>query len=202
MRYALLLSLSVTQACIIYEERATFVDTGSASTWEPPADPVAPEPPATVDLRFAPDRGAAGATLLTTLTSSGRDVDLSDVQAVTFERDVVVADQIVRDDEVVLVLTVAEGAEPGPVDAFVTRAGGEIALIAAPFTVLDGGLVGGGDTGHTTGDDDDDAGDDDAATGDDDDATGDDDDATGDDDDSCVGAHCPADSGVTDTGCP
>lgn len=143
----------LAQGCIIYEERyhhdkrddcgdGCVIDdpTFGDDTTDPVDDPTEPTddgPTVTADLFLTVDAGLPGETLLSTLEATTDDFDLSQIVSVEFERDVQVLDMIPRADEVVLLLSIDEAAEPGLVDCFVQTAADEAYLLDAPFTVLD-----------------------------------------------------------------
>ena len=151
-----LVGLILAQGCILYEDRALHpphectdwcgTDTGVEDTGEVRS----------AELQLTVSEGRPGDDVLTTLVNVGpQSRDLSSIDAVTFSRDVEVLDLIPRSDEVVLLLHVADGAEPGAVDVSVSNGGPNSWVLAQPFTVLEahsGGTTctpgtGGGTTG-------------------------------------------------------
>lgn len=133
------------QACVIYEERVTDdtacpPDIGAPATPRPGDTDAEPEPdpePIVLDLYLTDDDGAPGEVLLSTLVARDGGVAPGRVQEVHFERDVSVSDAIVRDDEVVLLLSVAADAQPGLADVYVTLDDGTAGLLAEPFRILE-----------------------------------------------------------------
>ena len=168
MTRALSLFALLAGGCIIYEEdwdhrhdscrscgvddTSTVGDDDDDVTPEPEPEPE-PEPQITADLELTETSAYPGDSLLSSLVVVSGQVDLAAVEAVVFERDVVVVDTLHRESEIVLLLQVADDAAPGEVDVFVETKTGAGFILAEPFTVLepDPGTVctgtGGGGTG-------------------------------------------------------
>ncbi len=146
----------LAQGCIVYEERHRHDrddldcdgcvlddptepgDPGEVTDPQDPQDPPEdPGPVLTSELFLTVDAGLPGDTLLSTLEATDDGFDLSEVVAVEFGRDIAVLDLIARDDEVVLLLEIADDAEPGSVDCYIDTASGGSWLLDVPFTVLD-----------------------------------------------------------------
>ena len=144
---ALGLTALFAQGCIIYEEH--YVDTGCGNCgtdddWTNPGNPVQPgdddddtDPVVLLDLYFSVPHGLPGETLLTTLQSNDANFDMTRIDSVTFSYGVEVVDQIIRPDEIVLLLTIDPDAQPTQVDAFVQGDDGATGLVAEPFCILD-----------------------------------------------------------------
>ena len=110
-----------------------------------------PEPEAplvTADLELTETSAYPGDSLLSSLVVVSGNIDLGAVVSVGFERDVEVLDQLDRPGEIVLLLSVADDAQPGDVDVFVETREGAGFILAKPFTVLEAapscGTSGGG----------------------------------------------------------
>lgn len=155
----LALAAVLAQGCIIYEEHWvtepcedcsttwTWTDTETTDTTTT-TETTDPGPTVTSDLELTVTEGAPGDSLLSSLVATG-PFDLASITEIGFERDVQVLDTLVRDDEVVLLLAIADDAEPGPIDVFVVTAD-EGFVLDQPFTILDaaGGTT--TDTGGST----------------------------------------------------
>ena len=153
---------ALAQGCIIYETDdgycsgcgVEFLDSG----WQGDDDDDDDAAPA-YQLRLTVAEGRQGDSMLTTLEAQG-EFDLALVKEVVFlGSKVSVSDQIVRDDEVLLVLDIASDAEVGPVDVFVDVHDGSSAVMEDAFVVVEaqpddhqgGGGTGGGTGGSGTG---------------------------------------------------
>ena len=134
--------------CILYEERYPVDDVpcvegedcddaGDDDDDDGVAEPEPePEPGITEDLALTVREGQPGQTLLSTLIPLSQDIDLDDVVAVRFARDVEVVDSIARPFEIVLVLTVAAHAALGDVEVSVETADGPGWVLDQPFRVI------------------------------------------------------------------
>lgn len=165
--------LLLASGCIIYEEdwsdgecracetptdTSTLGNDGGDETDDPEVpdtDVPDPGPIVTSDLELSVGSAYPGDALLSSLVAVSGKVDLASVATVGFERDVKILDQLDRPGEIVLLLSVADDAEPGEVDVFVETKAGDGLILAAPFVVLTptpscnpgGGNGGTGDTG-------------------------------------------------------
>jgi hypothetical protein len=135
-----LLGLVLAQGCIIYEDRKAHPDL-CEGTWSCGTDSGTWTDTGEVrntDLQLTIAEGRPGEDLLSTLVNVGPETrDLSGVANVEFSRDVAVLDLIARADEVVLLLHVADDADPGAVDVSVSANGPKTWLLAQPFMVLE-----------------------------------------------------------------
>lgn len=143
---ALAAALSALSGCIIYEgdflppcDGRPICDDGSTTTT--PDDTGAPQ--VTENVRLTPNEAAPGDELLAFLVPAVDGVDMGTVASLSFERDVLVLDIERRADEIVLLLSVSEVAEPGDVEVFLTTENGGGFILAEPFHIL-------GDAGTTT----------------------------------------------------
>lgn len=113
-----------------------------------PTEPTVPTEPVEFTLALDPPTGMIGETLLSSLVVSEGTYDLTGIVEVGFGGDdVEVIDLEARADEVVLVLTVAADATPGPVDVFAIDATGDVWLLPDAFTIVEHADPGMEDTG-------------------------------------------------------
>ncbi len=113
-----------------------------------PTEPTGPTAPVEFTLALDPPTGMIGETLLASLVVTEGAYDLAGIVEVGFGGDdVQVIDLEARADEVVLVLTVAADATPGPVDVFAIDAAGDVWLLADAFTIVEHSDPGMEDTG-------------------------------------------------------
>lgn len=134
-----LLATALT-SCIIYEERIRTVTVPCRDVCTDPTDPTDTTGETDPGIEIDPDlflsvsSGFAGDVVLTTLESRDRR-NFAAFEAITFDRDITVEDRIVRDDEVVLVLAIAEEAASGPIEVVVDYDGVPRRL-EEPFEVI------------------------------------------------------------------
>ncbi|MCA9488959.1 MAG: hypothetical protein KC621_03530 [Myxococcales bacterium] len=147
----------LAQGCIIYEEHwvtESCEDCGTTWTWtdtettDTTTETTDPGPTLTSDLELTVTSGLPGHSILSSLVAVG-SFDLATVDLVGFERDVAVLDVLDRADEIVLLLDIADDAEPGDVEVYVTTTDGQGWLLEQPFTIEDPGATT-TDTGGTT----------------------------------------------------
>ena len=125
-----LVALTVlASSCVVYRTSST-----ETIPCGPACETIDPEPE-DPELFLSIVSANPGQELLTTLHARP-GVDLSSVGIVTFDRDVAVLDQIIRPDEVVLLLAVAPEAEPGEVGVTVQVVGGSDWPLAEPFRIV------------------------------------------------------------------
>jgi hypothetical protein len=145
IRHLPLLLLTLTGGCIVYEDNSTWNgrpgdgdddwNGGGGGGGGDDTDDTS-EPDTDVErvggLVFTPDHAEPGATLLVTVTTDGT-WELDTVTNITFGRDIEVADAHVTPREIVLLVHVDDGAEPGLVDIWVECEGTQ--LLDVQFTI-------------------------------------------------------------------
>lgn len=144
MRHLFLL-FATLPACIYYE--IGLLPGGGDAPTETGSSP-ADDPMVDDDLYLSVDRGEPGAEVLTTLESRrGRSFD--GFRTLELERDVVLLDQVIRDDDVLLLLGVSASAAPGAVRITATTARHTVQL-AVPFTIVGDPTTPTADTGSSS----------------------------------------------------
>lgn len=159
MRATMMLAAVVVlgQGCVVYAhdndrgkcDQDDLFDTGVDAGEEPtepteptqptePTEPTGPTEPVDFTLKLDPPTGLVGDTLLASLVVTEGTYDLSGIVEVGFGGgDVEVIDLQARAEEVVLVLTVAGDATPGPVDVYAIDGGGDVWLLPDAFTIVE-----------------------------------------------------------------
>jgi len=144
-----------TPGCIIYEERyhgGKCQQDECPSTTDLTLTPTTPVtgPQLTDAVELTVDQAYPGQQLLTEMIPAGSGaIDLTSVTGVTFERDVEVVDLIVHPTDIVLLLQIADEAEPGDVTVQASTLLGDEYVLAVPFHILPGGTTTSGGSGAT-----------------------------------------------------
>ncbi|MFT4627723.1 MAG: hypothetical protein ACI8PZ_006410 [Myxococcota bacterium] len=136
---------SALSGCILYETREIEEDcrgrdcpaetTDDPSVSFPSWTDDSTDPAVASDVFLTVTEGAPGETLLTTLEATG-DFDLLQVVDIAFAGPVDVVDRSDRDDELLLIIRIDDGAKPGRVDVFVTWGEDDVARLSTPFTIV------------------------------------------------------------------
>ncbi|MEQ1504057.1 MAG: hypothetical protein ABMB14_17575 [Myxococcota bacterium] len=143
--FALVAALAPSFAgCIIYEDKydtGTWPTSTDGTSWtDPGTTPPDPTGPQLTDaLALTVNEGLPGETVLSTMIAANPQIPLGSIVSVTFERDVTVSDRLDQQDEIVLLLSIADGADPGLVQVTVDTSSGDEYVLVEPFHILEPG---------------------------------------------------------------
>ncbi|MBX2803328.1 MAG: hypothetical protein KTR31_36950 [Myxococcales bacterium] len=139
MRTAIILATcgALASSCVIYRDVYTVTETVPCDDCTDELDETEQpgEPQEHPDLFLSINEGEPGGNLLTTLEAETVR-NFEEVVQISFERDIEVADQILREDELVLLLDIASEALAGPVEVVVDVQSGQRWLLREPFQIV------------------------------------------------------------------